>query len=118
MRGPRSHQPGHLGVRSVRTDPESVLAYAPGPRIACVMLFSQEMTARAEADHARMTRELIGRTLDIGGTYYLPYRPHATRAQLLRGYPNAREFVARKLALDPGRVLRNSFWTTYLEGLA
>ncbi|MEO0915897.1 MAG: FAD-binding oxidoreductase [Pseudomonadota bacterium] len=108
----------NITLRYVASDAQSVLAYAPGPRIACVMLFSQEMTARAEADHARMTRDLIDRTLDIGGTYYLPYRPHATREQLSRGYPRAAEFVSRKLEIDPGRVFRNVFWNTYLEGLA
>lgn len=107
----------NITLRYVAADPESVLAYAPGPRIACVMLFSQEMTARAEADHARMTRDLIDRTLEIGGTYYLPYRPHATRQQLSKGYPRAAEFIRQKLELDPGRVFRNVFWNTYLEGL-
>lgn len=108
----------NITLRYVRADPESVLAYAPGPRIACVMLFSQEMTERAEFDHARMTRELIQRTLDIGGTYYLPYRPHATREQLVQGYPRAAEFVERKLQIDPDRVFRNGFWDNYLGGLA
>ena len=108
----------NITLRYVRPDPESVLSYAPGPRIACVMLFSQETTARAEADHVRMTRDLIDRTLEIGGTYYLPYRPHATVDQLARGYPRAPEFVARKLDLDPDRLFRNGFWETYLEGLA
>ena len=108
----------NITLRYVRPDLESVLSYAPGPRIACVMLFSQEMTARAEIDHARMTRELIARTLEIGGTYYLPYRPHATLAQFVEGYPNASEFVARKLEFDPDRLFRNGFWDTYLDGLA
>ncbi len=108
----------NITLRYVRTDAESVLAYAPGPRIACVMLFSQEMTLRAEADHARMTRELIERTLDIGGTYYLPYRPHATQDQLLKGYPRAPEFVVQKLEIDPDRIFRSGFWDLYLEGMA
>lgn len=107
----------NITLRYVRADAESVLAYAPGPRIACVMLFSQEMTERAEADHTRMTRELIQRTLDIGGTYYLPYRPHATREQFVQGYSRAEDFVARKLEIDPERIFRNGFWDTYLEGL-
>lgn len=108
----------NITLRYVASDTQSVLAYAPGPRIACVMLFSQELTARAEADHARMTRDLIDRTLDLGGTYYLPYRPHATRQQLAIGYPRAAEFVGRKLEIDPARVFRNVFWNTYLQGLA
>ena len=107
----------NITLRYVAADRESVLAYAPGPRIACVMLFSQEMTERAEADHKRMTRELIDRVLELGGTYYLPYRPHASRRQFRRAYPRAQEFAARKLELDPGKLFRNTFWDNYLEGL-
>ena len=107
----------NITLRYIRADRESVLSYAPGNRIACVMLFSQEMTQRAETDHRRMTRALIDRVLDLGGTYYLPYRPHASRAQFLRAYPQARDFAARKLELDPDRLFRNTFWDTYLEGL-
>ncbi len=108
----------NITLRYVQADAESLLSYAPVPRIACVMLFSQEMTERAEIDHARMTEELIQRTLDIGGTYYLPYRPHATLEQLVQGYSNASAFVQRKLEIDPNRVFRNGFWDTYLEALA
>ena len=108
----------NITLRYVAADRESVLAYATGNRIACVMLFSQEMTARAETDHRRMTRELIDRVLDLGGTYYLPYRPHATRAQFLKSYPSARAFVRRKLELDPDATFRNLFWDRYLKDLA
>ena len=105
-------------LRYVKADRESVLAYAPGNRIACALRFSQELTQRAESDHRRMTQELIERVLDVGGTYYLPYRPHATGAQLLRAYPKVRRFIERKLELDPDRTFRNGFWDTYLEPLA
>ena len=107
----------NITLRYVAADTESVLAYTPAARIACVMLFSQEMTARAEADHARMTRELIDRVLDIGGSYYLPYRPHATRSQFLRAYPRAREFVAEKRFFDPDLIFRSGFWDDYLRVL-
>ena len=107
----------NITLRYVAADPESVLSYAPAARIACVMLFSQEMTARAEADHARMTRALIDRVLDIGGNYYLPYRPHATQTQFLRAYPRAREFAAEKRSYDPDLVFQNGFWDSYLKNL-
>jgi hypothetical protein len=38
-----------------------------GAALAAVLLFSQEKTARGEADMARMTHALIDRVLDIGG---------------------------------------------------
>ena len=107
----------NITLRHVETDGESWLSYATVPRIAAVMLFSQEMTARGEADMARMTRELIDRVLDLGGSYYLPYRPHATEAQLLRAYPRAPEFAAAKRRLDPEGKLGSVFWNTYLEAL-
>jgi FAD/FMN-containing dehydrogenase len=78
------------------------------------MSFSQEMTQRGEADMARMTRALIDRIVEIGGAYYLPYRPHATLDQLTAAYPRAAEFARVKRTLDPKLVLRNNLWDSYL----
>tara|TARA_R110002049_G_scaffold307712_2_gene509061 strand:+ start:35693 stop:37180 length:1488 start_codon:yes stop_codon:yes gene_type:complete len=107
----------NVTLRFVNTDPESWLNYAPVPRIAAVMSFSQEMTARAEVDMARMTRALVDGIVGIGGAYYLPYRPHPTPAQLLRAYPRAAEFAAAKRAMDPDMIFRNNLWDSYLEYL-
>ena len=107
----------NITLRYVNTDHDSVLAYAPEPRIAAVLLFSQEKTVRGETDMAHMTRALIDRVLDIGGTYYLPYRPHASLAQLSRGYPRASAFAASKRAMDPDLLFRNQLWDDYFAKL-
>ncbi len=107
----------NVTLRYVAQDDQSTLSFAPVPRIAAVMSFSQELTQRAEADMARMTRALIDRIVDIGGAYYLPYRPHATVDQLAGAYRNAPAFVQAKRALDPDLVLRNNLWDTYLRQL-
>jgi hypothetical protein len=107
----------NITLRYVDADRDSVLAYAPDPRIAAVMLFSQEKTVRGEADMARMTHALIERVLDLGGTYYLPYRPHASLDQLARAYPRAMAFAARKREVDPGLLFRNQLWDGYLAKL-
>ncbi len=107
----------NITLRFVDADTTSLLSYAPVPRIAAVMLFSQEMTERAEADMARMTEALIDRTHAIGGSYYLPYRQHARLDQFATGYPRAAEFVAEKRAIDPDLVLRNNLWDSYLGRL-
>lgn len=107
----------NITLRYVNTDQDSVLAYAPEPRIAAVLLFSQEKTVRAEHDMARMTQLLIERVLDIGGTYYLPYRPHASLGQLSRGYPRAAAFAATKRTLDPELLFRNQLWDGYFARL-
>jgi len=107
----------NITLRYVAQDDESVLAYATEPRIAAVMLFSQEMSVRGEADMARMTSELIERTLAIGGTYYLPYRLHASDDQFQRGYARAAEFVARKRSADPELLFQNAMWNRYMAKL-
>ncbi|WP_226780154.1 FAD-binding oxidoreductase [Oceaniglobus trochenteri] len=107
----------NITLRYVQADTESWLSYAPEPRIAAVMLFSQEMTTRGEEDMARMTRALIDGVLDIGGSYYLPYRLHATQEQFLRAYPRAPEFAAKKREIDPDLRFRNALWDRYLEPL-
>ena len=107
----------NVTIRYVAADADSWLAHSPTPRLAAVMSFSQEMSARAEADMARMTRQLIDGIAAISGSYYLPYRPHATVAQFARVYPRAAEFAAAKRALDPSLTLRNALWDTYLEPL-
>jgi FAD/FMN-containing dehydrogenase len=107
----------NVTIRYVAADADSWLAHSPTPRLAAVMSFSQEMSARSEADMARMTRQLIDGIAAIGGSYYLPYRPHATVAQFARVYPRAAEFAAAKRALDPSLTLRNALWDTYLEPL-
>lgn len=107
----------NITLRYVAQDRESLLSYAPVPRIAAVMLFSQEMTARGEADMARMTRDLIDRVLDIGGSYYLPYRLHATGAQFRRAYAQLDAFVAGKRQIDPELRFKNGLWDRYLEEL-
>lgn len=107
----------NVTLRYVAQDDQSTLSFAPVPRIAAVMSFSQELTHRAEADMARMTRALIDRIVDIGGAYYLPYRPHATVDQLAGAYRNATTFVQAKRVLDPDLVLRNNLWDTYLRQL-
>jgi len=107
----------NVTLRYVDRDPQSWLSYAPTPRIAAVMSFSQEMTARAEADMQRMTEALIEAVVGIGGTYYLPYRPHARQDQLARAYPRAADFAVAKRVLDPDLLLRNNLWDQYLETL-
>jgi FAD/FMN-containing dehydrogenase len=105
----------NITLRFVDTDQDSVLAYATTPRVAAVLLFSQEKTTRGEADMARMTSALIERVLAIGGTYYLPYRPHATVDQFKRGYARHAEFAALKRRYDPELLFRNGFWDYYVS---
>jgi FAD/FMN-containing dehydrogenase len=103
----------NVTLRYVAEDHLSVLAYAPAPRVAAVMLFSQRRTRADEEAMAGLTRRLVDAALDAGGSFYLPYRLHASRAQVARAYPRLEEFVAGKRRHDPGLLFRNTMWDRY-----
>jgi FAD/FMN-containing dehydrogenase len=104
----------NVTLRYVDADSSSVLTYAPQRRIAAVMLFVQKRTTEADDDMRAMTIKLIDRTLALGGSYYLPYRLHATREQMRAAYPRLDEFIAAKRRADPQLRFRNALWDTYL----
>lgn len=103
----------NVTLRYVDADVTSRIAYAPKPRIAAVMSFSQEMTTVGEIDMMQTTERLIDGFLGIGGTFYLPYRLHARRDQVGKAYPATTAFVAQKREYDPGLLFRNAMWATY-----
>lgn len=103
----------NITLRYVATDDESVMAFAPTPRIAGVMSFAQEVSPEGEAGMLRMTEALIERVGAIGGSFYLPYRLHARRDQVAKIYKNTEQFVERKRHHDPDLVFRNAMWPAY-----
>jgi FAD/FMN-containing dehydrogenase len=103
----------NVTLRYVAADPTPVLAFAPSRRIAAVMSFSQEVSPEGEADMLTLTEELIERVVALGGAFYLPYRLHARRDQVLRAYPRTSGFVAAKRAHDPRLAFRNAMWDAY-----
>ncbi len=108
----------NVTLRFVEADGASLLAYAPIRRIAAVMSFTQAMDAVAEADMRAMTRDLTERVIALGGSFYLPYRLHASAAQMHRAYPRAVAFAALKRRYDPGLLFRNALWDTWLAPAA
>ena len=114
--------PSHLEflnvtLRYVAPDPESVLAYAPTTRIAAVMSFSQRRSEADEDEMRNVTKALIDAAYKAGGSFYLPYRLHATTDQLTSVYPETSRFVQRKRHYDPGLIFRNLMWDQYFTGL-
>jgi FAD/FMN-containing dehydrogenase len=103
----------NVTLRYVEADPVSVLAFAPAPRIAAVLLFSQGTTAEADRAMAAMTQRLIDAVLALGGSFYLPYRLHARVDQLRAAYPKLDEFIAQKRHYDPQLRFRNLMWDRY-----
>ena len=100
----------HVTVRDVRKDTDVWLNYADKDVFAFVLMFSQARTEDGNRRMEALSRELIDAALACGGTYYLPYRLHATAEQFHKAYPNARAFFARKRHFDPDELFQNQFY--------
>jgi FAD/FMN-containing dehydrogenase len=103
----------NVTLRYVAADQSATMAFAPEPRIAAVMSFSQEMSPEGEVDMIETTERLIDRIVALGGAFYLPYRLHARRDQVEKAYPNVAHFVERKRFYDPKLLFRNTMWDVY-----
>ena len=103
----------NVTLRYLDADPVSVLAFAPRPRIAAVLLFTHARTKEADSAMQVMTEHLIDKVLALGGSFYLPYRLHARTDQVRAAYPRLDEFVAKKREYDPQLRFRNLMWDKY-----
>ncbi|GAA5163480.1 FAD-binding protein [Viridibacterium curvum] len=102
-----------ISIQHAAADSGSLMAWARGETFALVLCYKQPVVSSALAATAVWTRELIDAVLSVGGTYYLPYQPHATLEQFHQAYPRARELFALKRDLDPDYRLRNLLWDKY-----
>jgi FAD/FMN-containing dehydrogenase len=110
----RAHDAQLLSASIRAVHPSDVLLnYAAGPRLAVVLYLSQQVTYPANRDMAELTRQLVASALDHGGTFYLPYQQHYSRADLQRAYPALEEFFALKRARDPDLLFMNSLYARY-----
>lgn len=106
----------NITLRNVRKDEQSFLSYAREEVFGFVMLFNQLKNEAAEKEMRLLTRELIDSAIVLRGTYYLPYRLHATKEQLNKAYPNAASFFSLKKKYDPEEIFQNRFYETYKQG--
>ena len=103
----------NVSIRHAHKDPGALLAWAREEVFAFVLYYKQGTDAESRRKVGVWTRELVDAVLSVGGTYYLPYQPHATEAQFLKAYPRAPEFFALKNKLDPQNRFRNKLWDKY-----
>lgn len=103
----------NVTIRHVKADPDSLLSYAREESLAFVLLFSQSEGALAEEAMEQCTHELIDEALKLNGTFYLPYRRHYTKEQLVNGYPSLEEFKKVKRESDPKLIFQNRLWESF-----
>lgn len=110
----------NITVRNVLPDDVTFLNYtrdtetgATTEVFGLVMLFHLLPGEASDKVMQSFTREMIDAALASGGTFYLPYRLHATTAQMRRAYPQADKFFDLKRQHDPKGVFTNKFYEAY-----
>lgn len=100
-------------IRVIEEDSETMLAWAQGRRACVIFNLHVEHTADGIARSADAFRGLIDLAVLRGGSFFLTYHRHATRTQLLAGYPRLPEFLRAKQEYDPKAVF-TSAWHRWL----
>ncbi|MFT3799654.1 MAG: FAD-binding oxidoreductase [Burkholderiaceae bacterium] len=103
----------NVTIRHAIGDPGTLLAWARGETFAVQVYHKQRARDASGSPVAIWARELIDAAIAAGGSFFLPYDLHATRAQFLAAYPRAPEFFALKARLDPDYRFRNGLWDAY-----
>lgn len=104
----------NVSIRHAPADTTSLLAWARQEVFCFVLYHKQRRFPWSDTLATGWTRALIDAALDCGGSYYLPYRPHATREQFRRAYPQWQRFVEAKRQYDPQMQLVNHLWQRYI----
>lgn len=106
----------NITIREVKKDELSLMPYARKDVFAFVMLFSQAQGGQEEIRMKKFTQQAIEAALKLEGTFYLPYRLHYTKEELLRAYPTIALWKTLKDKWDLERRFESQF-SQYVEAL-
>jgi hypothetical protein len=102
-------------IRFVHPDSDTALPYSKGASgsYAFVLYFRLHRTIVADEQLRQVHAALVPPTLELGGTFYLPYRHHYSRAEMDHAYPEARSFFAQKTHYDPKGLFTSQWFERY-----
>ena len=103
----------NVSLRHALPDPGSYLSWAREEVFAFVVYYRQGTKDEDKQVVGEWTREMIDAILSEGGSYYLPYQPHATVEQFNKAYPDADKYFAVKKRVDPDNRFQNKLWEKY-----
>jgi FAD/FMN-containing dehydrogenase/SAM-dependent methyltransferase len=103
----------NISIRHAKQDPGSLMAWAQEEVFAFVLYYKQGTSKLDQRKVAVWTRELVQASIELGGSYYLPYQVHASQAQFEQAYPRHQEMFDLKESMDPEYRFKNVLWNTY-----
>jgi FAD/FMN-containing dehydrogenase len=106
----------NITIREVQKDNISSIPYAKQDVFGLVCLFSQSQDNKAEENMKSFTQDTISKAIDLNGNFYLPYRVFFNKNQLLKAYPNIKNWIELKKKYDPNIMLDSQFFE-YIQNL-
>lgn len=103
----------NVSLRHALPDTSSYLSWANEEVFAFVIYYKQKTNVKAKENVRQWTIEMTDAILSEGGTWYLPYQPHASIAQFNAGYPNANAYFNIKNKLDSTHRFTNKLLDKY-----
>jgi FAD/FMN-containing dehydrogenase len=100
-------------VRFIERDGESFLAWAKQPYACVIFNLHVVHTPEGKEHSAAAFRRLIDMAILRGGSYYLTYHRHATRAQVEACYPQFTQFLRFKKKYDPEERFQSEWYRHY-----
>jgi FAD/FMN-containing dehydrogenase len=100
-------------IRLIERDDESFLPWAREPWACTILNLHTEHAPLGLVQSASAFRRLIDIATRRGGSYYLTYHKHATRAQVERCHPRFAELLRLKRRYDPGERLQSDWYRHY-----
>lgn len=102
-------------IRAIRRDVDSFLPWARADFVCIVFNLRTPHDPAGIERTAQSFRGLIDAALDLGGNFFLTYHRYASAAQVERGYPQFREFLAAKTRHDPDCRFDSDWYRHYRD---
>jgi len=103
----------NISLRHAFPDDESYLSWAKEEVFAFVVYYKQGTDNKSKKIVHDWTNEMTEAILNVNGSWYLPYQPHASISQFKKGYPNAEKYFNLKAKLDTANRFNNQLLDKY-----
>jgi len=105
----------NITIRHIKKDNFTLLRYASEDVLSFVMFFRIPLNIENDEKLKKLAQKLIDKAIELGGSYYLPYRPYPRMDQFRICYPKVSEFLKIKKHYDPMDRFQNCFYREYMQ---
>lgn len=100
----------NITIRFVKMDTTTFLRYAKEDMYAFVFYYRITKNDDGDNEIKNIHLDLTDEVIRLNGTFYLPYRHHYDKYQLIKCYPEIKMFLDHKIKYDPNEIFTNLWY--------